>query len=194
METMHMHGSRDFDAFTALTDDVHLVRWPDQEDRRQELRQAGAPRILLLAGDAAPPEHWDELEDWVRLPFDPQELRSRARPLRDRARTAARPVLDREGLLRVGDRWVDIPAAQVPVVELLVAHFGDVVYAELIEKVYLEHGGSPQDSARKAMIVRLRRRLGEVGLTLHNVRDSGYLLDWHDDVGATRPSDRSGAS
>ena len=32
------------------------------------------------------------------------------------------------------------------------------------------------------MIVRVRHRLAEVGLELHNVRDSGYLLDWTDDA------------
>jgi DNA-binding response OmpR family regulator len=184
-----MHHREDFDAAVALTDDVHVLRWPAQERRRLELEQIDAPRILLLAADTAPPEYWDELEDWVRLPLDPLELRTRARSLRHRARSAARPVLERDGILRAGDRWVDVPVAQIGVVELLIARFGELVHAELIDKAYLDRGGSPRCSARKAMIVRLRGRIAEIGLELHNVRDCGYLLGWLDDAGgATRPS------
>jgi hypothetical protein len=194
METIRMDQTEDFDAAAALADDVHLIRWPAQERRRRELQDAGMPRILLLTPGAAPPEQWDELEDWVRLPLDPDEIRARARSLRRRARTTARPVLGSDGILRVGERWIDVPIGQVPVVELLVAHFGQIVYAEVIEKVYLDGGGSPRTSARKAMIVRLRRRVAELGLELHNVRDCGYLLEWFDDPGATRPSVRGRAS
>ncbi len=186
-----MHHTEQFDVIAAVTDDVHLVRWPAEEDRRLELAAAGTPRILLVGGDAAPPEHWDELEDWVRLPFDSEELGARARPLRQRAWAAARPVLEDEGIVRVGDRWVDIPSAQVPVLELLVAHFGELVYGEAIEKVYLNHGGGPRVSSHKAMVVRLRRRLAVLGLALHSVRDRGYLLDWLDEPGAH--PDRPGA-
>ena len=32
------------------------------------------------------------------------------------------------------------------------------------------------------MIVRVRHRLADIGLDLHNVRESGYLLDWADDA------------
>jgi hypothetical protein len=49
------------------------------------------------------------------------------------------------------------------------------------------------------MIVRVRHRLAEVGLELHNVRDAGYLVDWVDDAeeragGATFASDACVAS
>jgi hypothetical protein len=174
----------------ALTsvDGVRLLPWPDEDHARDELAAAGVPRILLLAADAAPPENWDELEDWVRLPLDPDELHRRARTLRRRARATDRPWFDDDGLLRVGDRWVDLPAGPRAVVELLVARFREVVYGDELADTYLDAGGSARESARKTMIVRVRHRLADLGLDLHNVRDSGYLLDWADDPGATFPS------
>jgi hypothetical protein len=169
-------------------DGVRLLRWPVDDDTRAALADAGIPCLLLVAPGAAPPQHWDELEDWVRLPLDPSELQGRARTLRRRARAADRPWFDDDGLLRVGDRWIDLPAGPRAVVELLVRDFGRVVCADELARAYLGTGGSARESARKTMIVRVRQRLTEVGLELHNVRESGYLLDWADAAGATCPS------
>jgi DNA-binding response OmpR family regulator len=172
-------------AVLTSVDGVRLLHWPDEDGARAELAAADLPRILLLAADAAPPEDWDELEDWVRLPLDPDELHHRARTLRRRARATDRPWFDDDGLLRVGDRWLDLPAGPRTVVELLVARFGRVVYSDELAKTYLDAGGSPRESARKTMIVRVRHRLADLGLELHNIRDSGYLLDWADDPAGT---------
>jgi hypothetical protein len=182
---MTIHTVSDARAASAVltsVDGVRLLRWPVDDDIRAELAEAGVPRILLIADGAAPPEHWDELEDWVRLPLDPEELEQRARTLRRRARAADRPWFDDDGLLRVGDRWIDLPAGPRAVAQLLVHRFGQVVYADELAKVYLEAGGSARESARKTMIVRVRHRLADAGLELHNVRDSGYLLDWADET------------
>ena len=175
-------------------DGIRLLHWPADDGARAELADARTPCILLVAQDAAPPEEWDDLEDWVRLPLDPEELQQRARTLRRRARATERPSFDDDGLLRVGDQWLDLPPGPRAVVEVLVGRFGEVVYADELAKVYLETGGSPRQSARKTMIVRVRQRLGELGLELHNVRDSGYLLDWVDEEGATLPSATCAAS
>ncbi len=175
-------------------DGIRLLHWPADEHARTELADAGTPCILLVARDAAPPEEWDDLEDWIRLPLDPGELQQRARTLRRRARATERPSFDDDGLLRVGDQWLDLPPGPRAVVEVLVGRFGEVVYADELAKAYLESGGSPRQSARKTMIVRVRQRLGELGLELHNVRDSGYLLDWVDEEGATLPSATCAAS
>ena len=185
--------ARAVSAALASVDGVRLLRWPADDHIRTALADAGVPRILLIAPGAAPPEHWDELEDWVRLPLDPDELQGRARTLRRRARASDRPWFDGDGLLRVGERWFDLPAGPRAVVALLVARFGEVVYDDELAKAYLESGGSARESARKTMIVRVRQRLTDMGLELHNVRDAGYLLDWVDDGcadegGATSPS------
>ena len=49
--------------------DVVLVRWPEEDARLQQLRADGAPRLLLLNGESAPPDLTDCLEDWIRLPL-----------------------------------------------------------------------------------------------------------------------------
>jgi DNA-binding response OmpR family regulator len=170
------------------------VRWPDEETTRLDLAARGLPRILLVGATAAPPEHWDDLEDWVRLPLDPDELRSRARTLARRARARARPWFDADGMLRVDERWIAFPDAPRAVVAVLVERFGELVRTEEISEAYLEHGGSIEASARKAMIVRVRHRLAGVGLALQSVRDRGYLLHWADDGDATEPSDARAAS
>jgi hypothetical protein len=181
------------------SDGVRLLQWPADDHLRAELAAAGTPCLLLVAADAPPPETWDDLEDWVRLPLDPEELQGRARTLRRRARAAERPWLDDDGLLRVGDRWLDLPPGPRAVVAVLLADFGQVVDARELALAYLETGGSTGESARKTMIVRVRQRLAEVGLELHNVRDSGYLLDWVDtaldaNARATSPSGTCTAS
>ena len=48
--------------------DVVLVRWPEETERLERLRAAGAPRLLLVGEDLAAPEPVDPLEDWIRLP------------------------------------------------------------------------------------------------------------------------------
>jgi hypothetical protein len=188
METTAMSARPSFDAPGASADGVRLLRWPDEEPARVDLAARGLPRILLVGATAAPPEHWADLEDWVRLPLDPDELRSRARTLRGRARVHARPQFDDDGMLRVDAQWIDFPDAPGAVVAILVERFGELVRTDEIVAAYLSHGGSAGDSARKAMIVRLRQRLSEVGLALHSVRDRGYLLEWADQLDATPPS------
>ena len=74
--------------------DVVLVRWPEETERLERLRAAGAPRLLLVGEDLAAPEPVDPLEDWIRLPAAEDDLRVRVSTLASRAgRTAvgARP-------------------------------------------------------------------------------------------------------
>ena len=69
--------------------DVVLVRWPEETERLERLRAAGAPRLLLVGEDLAAPEPVDPLEDWIRLPAAEDDLRVRVSTLASRAgRTA----------------------------------------------------------------------------------------------------------
>lgn len=65
--------------------DVALVHWPDDDATRRRLQAAHRPRLLLVAAGAPPPVAVDELEDWVRLPVDPEELDIRRATLARRA-------------------------------------------------------------------------------------------------------------
>ena len=94
---------------------VVLLRWPAQEQLREQLEAEGRPRLLLLTRECLAPVCADDLEDWVREPLDSDELERRGRTLERRARIRGlRPRVDEHGLIRVGERWVDLPAAQLP--------------------------------------------------------------------------------
>lgn len=158
--------------------DVVLLRWPAQEDLRARLEADGLPRLLLLSHECLAPVCADDLEDWVREPLDPEELEVRAAKVQHRARLRAlRPRVDEHGLIRVGDRWIDLPPVQLPVAQLLISGFGRVVTAEQIQAAYLHAGGSMHPKAVKAMVGRVKRRLAELDLVLTNVRDRGYVLE-----------------
>jgi DNA-binding response OmpR family regulator len=157
---------------------VVLLRWPAQEALREQLEADGRPRLLLLTRECLAPVCADDLEDWVREPLDHDELECRGRTLEARARRRGlRPRVDEHGLIRVGERWVDLPPTQLPVARLLVARLDQVVHAGEIQATYVEAGGSIHPKAVKAMISRVKRRFSEVGLVLTNVRDRGYLLE-----------------
>jgi DNA-binding winged helix-turn-helix (wHTH) protein len=91
------------------------------------------------------------------------------------------PLLDEDGLLRVGDRWVAIPDAQLPVVALLVDRYGRLVRRETLTAAYVEGGNSGGDSSIRSLLARVGRRVARLGLELHTVRGRGVLLARSDD-------------
>ena len=158
--------------------DVVLLRWPAQEELRERLADEGFPRLLLISRSCLPPVCADELEDWIREPLHPDELGARTATLRYRAQVRAlRPRVDDSGLVRVGERWIDLPRVQLPVARLLIAELGRVVSAARIQSAYLDAGGSTHPKAVKAMIGRMKGRLAELDLVMTNVRDRGYMLE-----------------
>jgi DNA-binding winged helix-turn-helix (wHTH) protein len=86
------------------------------------------------------------------------------------------PVLDEDGLLRVGHRWIAIPDSQLRIVELLLARPMRVVRYEEIEACYRQAGGNPRRTAVTSMLTRLARRFRDVGIDLVSVRSRGVLL------------------
>ena len=157
--------------------EVALVHWPAEEDRREELRRAGQPRLLLVER-GAPPIPSDELEDWIRLPAEDIDLRVRVEALRRRADsgTSTRPELDDDGVLRVGDRWVSLPPVEARLTEALLDRFGAVVSRDTLARAGWP-GGSPGRNALDVHVLRLRRRLSPLALAIRTVRSRGYLLE-----------------
>lgn len=159
-------------------DGIEVLRWPDDEPRRRQLAEDAVPRLLVVAELERPPSDLALDEDWIREPVDHEELRSRHAALLQRAGCAAHaPVVDDDGLLWWGDRWVAVPDAQLPIVQLLVARVRQLVRKEDLLRTYEAHGGSPNPVAMKAMLGRLVKRFERVGLDLRAVRGRGYLLD-----------------
>jgi DNA-binding winged helix-turn-helix (wHTH) protein len=161
---------------------VSLVRWPAESERREALRQAGEPRLLLVE-QGAPPLPADHLEDWIRLPADDLDLRTRVEALRRRLQAggAGVPRLD-DGVLRVGDRWVALPPVEARLVSVMVDRFGAVVSRDSLTRAGWP-GGSPSRNALDVHVLRLRRRLTPLALAIRTVRSRGYLLERTD--GAT---------
>jgi hypothetical protein len=163
--------------------EVALVQWPAEQDRREELRLAGQPRLLLVER-GAPPIPTDELEDWIRLPADDLDLRVRVEALRRRTDGDAVtvPDLDDDGVLRVGDSWVSLPPVEARLTRALLARFGAVVSRDVLGKAGWP-GGSPGRNALDVHVLRLRRRLAPLKLAIRTVRSRGYLLERADGGG-----------
>lgn len=84
--------------------------------------------------------------------------------------------LDEDGLLPVGDQWVAIPDAQLPVVALLVDRYGRLVRTEAIAAAYVEAGNSGHDASIRSLVARVAHRVARLGLKLHRVRGRGVML------------------
>lgn len=162
---------------------MSLVRWPAESDRREALRRADQPRLLLVER-GAPPLPPDQREDWIRLPADDVDLRARIEALRQRLDTAAveRPDLDGDGVLRLNDRWVALPPVEARLVAALVDRFGAVVSRGALT-VAGWPDGSPGRNALDVHVLRLRRRVLPLGLAIRTVRSRGYLLERADGGG-----------
>jgi len=155
-----------------------LVRWPDDEAKRRELKSVGRPRLLLVDEDAPAPVSGDPLEDWIRLPADDRDLRARldALTLRTGPLTDRLPVIDDDGLLRTGDEWVSLPPIEHRLASALLARPSAVVSREVLARV----GWPSEATTRNALdvhMLRLRRRIEPLGLSIRTVRSRGYVLD-----------------
>ncbi len=158
--------------------DVHLIRWPAQEERRLELDAASEPRLLLVDDESIAPHVGDVLEDWIRLPADQNDVRARVAVLRERARRREQrdaPVLGSDGVLRCSGRSAALPPIEQRLVEVLLDRFGVVVGRDALLKAGWP-GNVPDRNVLDVHIGRLRKHLEAVNLVLTTVRSRGYML------------------
>jgi hypothetical protein len=66
--------------------DVQILVWPQDAGRLETLRAVGSPCLVLVPPSEPAPGLDGDLEDWVRLPADAQELELRRRRLARLAR------------------------------------------------------------------------------------------------------------
>ncbi len=154
---------------------VQLVRWPDDATRRDELADAGIPRLLLVPERVPAPRLLIGLEDWIRVPADERDLFLRIDRLARRYRTplASAPVLD-DLVLRNADAWVALSPTEAAIARPLVDHFGELVLRDhLVASAWTDC----VERSLNSVISDLRRRVGSVGLRLLTVRARGYLLE-----------------
>jgi DNA-binding response OmpR family regulator len=163
--------------------DVTLVRWPDEGDRRHRLREQGRPRLLLVESGPPPAPTGDCFEDWVRVPADEFEVRSRVEALRLRYEDhgPSIPDIDQDGVVRFGGEWVSVPPVEARLMTALIERYGAVVSREALGRAGWP-AGAPGRNALDVHVLRLRRRLATVGLQITTVRSRGYLLEGASDV------------
>jgi DNA-binding response OmpR family regulator len=158
--------------------DVPFVRWPEDHEKLEQLRQEGTPRLLLVDADAPSPVVADCLEDWVRLPAADADVRARADALRLRAARHGAPEaeVDPQGVVRVGDRSVVLPPVEAALAVVLAERMGAVVgRGALLRAAWPD--GEPDRNLLDVRILRLRRRLAPLGLVIRTVRARGYLME-----------------
>jgi DNA-binding winged helix-turn-helix (wHTH) protein len=153
--------------------DVAMITWPADVARRDELRRARVPRLLLVVPDAEPPLVEDLLEDWIRLPATERDIRARALTLQLRART--RPWIDDFGILTYRGRTVALSPVEQRIAAVLVERFEAVAARERLERAVWPDQ-RPDRNRLDVHVHRLRSRLPSVGLELRTMRSRGYVL------------------
>jgi len=156
--------------------EVVVLTWPDEEQRRIQLREAHVPRLLIVSPEVTPPRDTDYLEDWARTTADAIEIHSRLSALADRARVSqmAPPTVDESGIIRFGEAWVSLGPIEARLAQALSLQFG-----ELVPRQDLIQAGWTGQAPRRALdlqVLRLRRHLAPLQLSIHNVRGHGYVL------------------
>jgi DNA-binding response OmpR family regulator len=170
--------SRNIASLASVVVDVPVVRWPEEALRRERLARDGVPRLLLLADGMDPPEIAGCLEDWIRVPASESDVRARLEGLSVRAEHhgPVAPALDHDGVLRFGAGWVSLPPVEARLTSALLERFGAVVSRDALSRAGWPDG-APGRNALDVHVLRLRRRLQELGLVLRTVRSRGYLLE-----------------
>ncbi len=153
-----------------------LVRWPAEQERLEELRASGEPRLLVVE-DGSPDVRDDPLEDWLRTPVDVDELRIRVDTLRARAeRLLGAPTVDDDGVLRHRHRIVTLPPVQRALADALLERLGSVVSRETLTRAVWGAEPPPDRNVLDVHMARLRRLLNDAALELRTVRQRGYLV------------------
>jgi two-component system, OmpR family, response regulator len=154
---------------------VKIVQWPSQEREREHYRSLGVPRLLVVEEQAKPPSSLDALEDWVRLPIHPDDMRARVAALQVRA-LAGVPLVDDSDILRFGGQCVPLSPIDAALMRTMIASYQNVVSRmKLVSEAWPQ--SKPSRSALDLRILRLRRKITPLSLEIRTVWRQGYLLD-----------------
>lgn len=156
---------------------VKLIRWPIEADTRNNCRKEGIPRLLVVEAGHDAPVCADPTEDWIRAPAPRGDVEARIQALTQRVYGRTVPTVDSTGILYFGTESVAISDTQMGIMEQLVAHYGEVVYRAELERQVVKVAGKISRNALDLQIMRLRRRIATVGLSLQTVWGRGYILE-----------------
>jgi DNA-binding response OmpR family regulator len=155
--------------------DVTLIPWPPDESVVTRLRSEHRPILYLVPPDHPPPVIDDPLEDWVRTMADPLEVQVRVAALTRRATRLTAPVLDESGRLHVGGKWIALSDIEQRLMRPLVNYFGKIVAVEALQASVWGDSDVPRNRL-DVHILRLRRHIQALNLTITNVRGKGFSL------------------
>ena len=85
------------------------------------------------------------------------------------------PVLDEDGLLHSGGRWVSLPPVEARLAKAMLDRYSAVVSRDALARAGWPQG-APGRNALDVHVLRLRRRIAELGLEVRTVRSRGYLM------------------
>ena len=170
-----------------------MLHWPEEDARREPLRRAGLPRLLLVRDDRDPPLALDCLEDWASGTASESEVQARIESLAVRGRAHSEPPspvvpagsppsdpavprIDADGVLRYGGAWAALPPLEARITEALVERFGAVAGREALFRAGWARD-TPSRNALDVHVLRLRRRLSPLGLAIRTIRSRGYLME-----------------
>ncbi len=162
----------------ASNNDVRLVRWPAESEVRDRYKKAGVPCLLIVEGGAIPPLCSGPWEDWVRPPISQVDFETRVRALRVRAHDHKKPQVDPSGVIQFGSQSVTVSATQAELLEVFVSQFDRVVSRELLQRRLAGSGRCrPTRNSLDLHIMRLRRRIYPLNLTIRTAWGRGYVLE-----------------
>ncbi len=173
------HGlGQEFDMPFPL-DQIELLRWPGDGDRRAAAAERGTPRLLLVADGALPPR-LDPGEDWIRIPADERDLLVRMHRLAaEFDRRSRPPYIEADVVLRYAGRTVVVSDGEGAVLRPLIARFGELVTWDVLRRC-LWPDAERTARAMSSRVFRVRARIEPIGLTIYTIRGRGVVLD-HDD-------------
>ncbi len=124
-------------------------------------------------------------DDYLLKPFDPAELEARVRALIRRRHGDPNPTLnlgtmslDRSsGLVRIGDRSIELRKRELAVLLVLTENVGRVVPKERLSAEVFAYDDLVNPNALELYVARLRKKLGPDGPHIRTHRGVGYQID-----------------
>jgi two-component system, OmpR family, response regulator len=178
--------------FSLLILDLGLPGLDGLEVLRRLRRRDSTTPVLILSGRERPEEKVQGLDlgadDYLVKPFSLEELQARVRALLRRGRGEARPVAiygrlaydSVERVARIDSHPIALSAQETGLLEALVGRFGRPVSKEqLVEQLY-SYDREVSHNAIEVYVHRLRKKIGDSGVTVRTVYGRGYALDYAD--------------
>jgi two-component system OmpR family response regulator len=179
------------DVFGLLILDLGLPKLDGFEVLRRLRRRNDSLPVLILSGRERPEEKVRGLDlgadDYLVKPFSLNELQARVRALlRRRQQAGAAPmILYGELGFDTVSRTVSVKGKTLPlsvhetgVLEVLMRRFGRIVSKEqLVEQLY-NYDREVSQNAIEVYVHRLRKKIGDGGVTLRTLYGQGYMLDY----------------